>query len=171
MTAPKPVVLCILDGWGARSDQTANAPALADTPTFDRIMATCPTAQLITHGPDVGLPTGQMGNSVRFDPLQVRIDQYFRGHGCIIGPQSEVPEGSSSEFAKVACGVAWPGFGHRGYLQCRFAEAYPRRRPTTITSISSSSTGRRPHRPAVPPQTLSTANPHSSSNATSSGTM
>ncbi|MCA8884165.1 MAG: 2,3-bisphosphoglycerate-independent phosphoglycerate mutase [Rhodobacteraceae bacterium] len=63
MTAPKPVVLCILDGWGARSDQTANAPALADTPTFDRIMATCPTAQLITHGPDVGLPTGQMGNS------------------------------------------------------------------------------------------------------------
>ena len=26
-------------------------------------MATCPSAQLITHGPDVGLPTGQMGNS------------------------------------------------------------------------------------------------------------
>ncbi len=26
-------------------------------------MATCPNATLITHGPDVGLPTGQMGNS------------------------------------------------------------------------------------------------------------
>lgn len=63
MTPPKPVVLCILDGWGARSDPAANAPALADTPTFDRIMATCPHAQLITHGPDVGLPKGQMGNS------------------------------------------------------------------------------------------------------------
>jgi len=63
MSAPKPVVLCILDGWGARSDATANAPALAHTPTFDRIMATCPHATLITHGPDVGLPSGQMGNS------------------------------------------------------------------------------------------------------------
>ena len=38
-------------------------PLLADTPTFDRLMATCPQSRLITHGPDVGLPTGQMGNS------------------------------------------------------------------------------------------------------------
>ena len=60
---PKPVVLCILDGWGHRKEPTANAVALADTPTYDRIMATCPHALLITHGPDVGLPTGQMGNS------------------------------------------------------------------------------------------------------------
>ena len=59
----KPVVLCILDGWGLREDTTGNAPALAKTPTFDRIMATCPNATLITHGPDVGLPSGQMGNS------------------------------------------------------------------------------------------------------------
>ncbi|MDP4031714.1 MAG: 2,3-bisphosphoglycerate-independent phosphoglycerate mutase [Pseudorhodobacter sp.] len=63
MTSPKPVVLCILDGWGLREDREANAPALADTPNFDRIMATCPNATLITHGRDVGLPTGQMGNS------------------------------------------------------------------------------------------------------------
>ena len=63
MTLPKPVVLCILDGWGLREDTLANAPALAKTPNFDHIMATCPSAQLITHGPDVGLPTGQMGNS------------------------------------------------------------------------------------------------------------
>lgn len=63
MTIPKPVVLCILDGWGKRTDKTANAPLLANTPTFDVIMATCPNAELITHGPDVGLPRGQMGNS------------------------------------------------------------------------------------------------------------
>jgi 2,3-bisphosphoglycerate-independent phosphoglycerate mutase len=63
MGTPKPVVLCILDGWGLRDDREANAPALADTPTYDRIMATCPHATLITHGPDVGLPSGQMGNS------------------------------------------------------------------------------------------------------------
>ena len=59
----KPVVLCILDGWGLSEDGAANAPALAKTPNFDRIWATCPHATLITHGPDVGLPTGQMGNS------------------------------------------------------------------------------------------------------------
>lgn len=63
MTIPKPVVLCILDGWGISEGTTANAPYLANTPTFDAIMAHGPHAQLITHGPDVGLPSGQMGNS------------------------------------------------------------------------------------------------------------
>lgn len=63
MPNPKPVVLCILDGWGINPNTTANAPALAKTPTFDQLMATCPNATLITHGPDVGLPKGQMGNS------------------------------------------------------------------------------------------------------------
>ncbi len=62
-STPKPVVLCILDGWGLSEDTAANAPHLARTPTFDRLMATCPHATLVTHGRDVGLPTGQMGNS------------------------------------------------------------------------------------------------------------
>ncbi len=59
----KPVILTILDGWGLREDEANNAPRLASTPTMDRLSATCPHATLITHGPDVGLPTGQMGNS------------------------------------------------------------------------------------------------------------
>lgn len=63
MTTPKPVVLCILDGWGISETDVGNAPVLAKTPTFDEIMAAGPVAKLITHGPDVGLPTGQMGNS------------------------------------------------------------------------------------------------------------
>ncbi len=63
MSRPKPVVLCILDGWGLREDREGNAPLLAETPVFDRIHETCPSARLITHGPDVGLPSGQMGNS------------------------------------------------------------------------------------------------------------
>ena len=63
MTAPKPVVLTILDGWGLREDTAYNAPALARTPTMDRLLATCPHATLTTFGPDVGLPKGQMGNS------------------------------------------------------------------------------------------------------------
>jgi 2,3-bisphosphoglycerate-independent phosphoglycerate mutase len=62
MATPKPVVLCILDGWGLSEDTQANAPYLANTPAFDAIMQG-PHATLITHGPDVGLPSGQMGNS------------------------------------------------------------------------------------------------------------
>jgi 2,3-bisphosphoglycerate-independent phosphoglycerate mutase len=60
---PKPVVLCILDGWGLGPSAEGNAPALADTPAFDRIWRDCPHATLVTYGPDVGLPRGQMGNS------------------------------------------------------------------------------------------------------------
>lgn len=63
MTPPRPVVLCILDGWGLSDRTEDNAPHLAHTPTYDRIMADCPNATLVTHGPDVGLPRGQMGNS------------------------------------------------------------------------------------------------------------
>ncbi len=63
MTTPKPVVLTILDGWGLRDAADNNAPKLARTPNMDRLYATCPNATLVTFGPDVGLPTGQMGNS------------------------------------------------------------------------------------------------------------
>ena len=62
-TPPKPVVLCILDGWGIGPTRDYNAPALARTPNFDALMATCPHSTLTTFGPDVGLPKGQMGNS------------------------------------------------------------------------------------------------------------
>lgn len=63
MSAPKPVVLCILDGWGLSDRAEGNAPLLANTPNMDRLIATCPNATLTTFGPDVGLPRGQMGNS------------------------------------------------------------------------------------------------------------
>ena len=62
MAARGPVVLCILDGWGLSSEEAGNAPLLAQTPHFDAILQG-PNATLITHGPDVGLPSGQMGNS------------------------------------------------------------------------------------------------------------
>ncbi len=63
MTTPKPVILCILDGWGLAPAGPGNAPYLAKTPNMDRLMATCPNATLVTYGPDAGLPSGQMGNS------------------------------------------------------------------------------------------------------------
>ena len=62
MSVPKPVVLCILDGWGLRDAVEGNAPKQAHTPNFDAIMQG-PHAQLLTHGHDAGLPGGQMGNS------------------------------------------------------------------------------------------------------------
>ncbi|NJM84686.1 MAG: 2,3-bisphosphoglycerate-independent phosphoglycerate mutase, partial [Tabrizicola sp.] len=60
---PKPVVLCILDGWGIGANPAVSAPAQAQVPTFNHLWAACPHATLTTFGPDVGLPTGQMGNS------------------------------------------------------------------------------------------------------------
>jgi 2,3-bisphosphoglycerate-independent phosphoglycerate mutase len=63
MPVPKPVVLCILDGWGIGPNPETSAPAQAQVPTFKRLWATRPHATLTTFGPDVGLPTGQMGNS------------------------------------------------------------------------------------------------------------
>jgi 2,3-bisphosphoglycerate-independent phosphoglycerate mutase len=60
---PRPVVLCILDGWGFRAQREGNAIALANTPNWDRISAACPHALLETSGLEVGLPKGQMGNS------------------------------------------------------------------------------------------------------------
>ena len=63
MPALKPVVLCILDGWGINADPTSSAPAQAHVPNFNHIWSTCPRATLTTFGRDVGLPTGQMGNS------------------------------------------------------------------------------------------------------------
>lgn len=63
MSGQKPVVLCILDGWGIGPDPASSAPAQANVPNFDRLWDTCPHSTLTTFGPDVGLPRGQMGNS------------------------------------------------------------------------------------------------------------
>ncbi len=60
---PRPVVLCILDGWGERAPAPDNAIALATTPVWDRLMAACPHSSLGASAEEVGLPAGQMGNS------------------------------------------------------------------------------------------------------------
>ena len=58
------VALIILDGWGLRDPADDNAVTVANTPTWDRIWSdSFPRARLTTHGPAVGLPEGQMGNS------------------------------------------------------------------------------------------------------------
>ena len=59
----RPVVLCILDGWGLREDPANNALAQARLPHYRRLLETRPFAKIGTSGRDVGLPDGQMGNS------------------------------------------------------------------------------------------------------------
>ncbi len=59
----KPVVLCILDGWGWREGGEDNAIAKARTPNYTRLLSTCPHSLIETSGLSVGLPEGQMGNS------------------------------------------------------------------------------------------------------------
>ena len=59
----KPVVLCILDGWGESDSDDHNAIAQADTPVWDTLRATYPHSRLSASEGDVGLPAGQMGNS------------------------------------------------------------------------------------------------------------
>jgi 2,3-bisphosphoglycerate-independent phosphoglycerate mutase len=61
---PRPVVLCVLDGWGHR-DEAAPDDAIraARTPHLDRILAHAPHSYLDASALAVGLPAGQMGNS------------------------------------------------------------------------------------------------------------
>ncbi len=60
---PRPVVLCILDGWGERADIADNGVLLAKTPNWHRFLATAPHAHMQASESFVGLPKGQMGNS------------------------------------------------------------------------------------------------------------
>ena len=59
----KPVMLCIMDGFGCRDDARANAIDTARTPNLDKLFAAYPHTQIGASGMDVGLPDGQMGNS------------------------------------------------------------------------------------------------------------
>lgn len=56
-------VLCILDGWGARTERENNAISQAQTPVWDALLARFPHARLEASERHVGLPDGQMGNS------------------------------------------------------------------------------------------------------------
>ena len=62
-TRPRPVVLCVLDGFGLSDDPARNAVLAARMPTWDRLTAEWPTCRLEASGEAVGLPAGQMGNS------------------------------------------------------------------------------------------------------------
>jgi 2,3-bisphosphoglycerate-independent phosphoglycerate mutase len=56
-------LLCILDGWGESDAREHNAIAQAHTPHWDELRAAYPCALLDASEGNVGLPSGQMGNS------------------------------------------------------------------------------------------------------------
>ncbi len=56
-------MLLILDGWGIGPNPDVSAIAQANTSYMDQLLEKYPHSTLITHGEDVGLPEGQMGNS------------------------------------------------------------------------------------------------------------
>src|SRR4051812_25226561 len=60
---PRPVVLCVLDGWGCREPELDNAISCAKHPNFVKMWRDSPHSLLATSGRAVGLPDGQMGNS------------------------------------------------------------------------------------------------------------
>jgi len=60
---PKPLVLCIMDGWGNGDGGEYDAIMQASTPNWDRYKSMYPVTTLRTDGSHVGLPDGQMGNS------------------------------------------------------------------------------------------------------------
>ena len=60
---PRPVVLCVLDGWGEAPAAADNAILAAETPVWDALKEKYPHGLLHCSGLDVGLPHGQMGNS------------------------------------------------------------------------------------------------------------
>ena len=53
----------ILDGWGLGTKPSVSAIDKAKTPYIDSLYNKYPNSELITYGPGVGLPEGQMGNS------------------------------------------------------------------------------------------------------------
>src|SRR5579863_1365599 len=63
MSAPRPVVLMILDGWGVNPRFEGNALAQAQIPFYRSLLKSYPHTTLDASGKAVGLPNGQMGNS------------------------------------------------------------------------------------------------------------
>ena len=65
--AVRPVVLCILDGWGYRETAADNAVVQAYTPHFDALFGSRAQVGQVSFldacEREVGLPEGQIGNS------------------------------------------------------------------------------------------------------------
>ncbi|HKA23585.1 MAG TPA: 2,3-bisphosphoglycerate-independent phosphoglycerate mutase [Candidatus Eisenbacteria bacterium] len=62
-TLRRPLVFCVLDGFGLAPPSPTNAISQAHAPHWARLWASPAHARLSASGEDVGLPAGQFGNS------------------------------------------------------------------------------------------------------------
>ena len=70
--AKKPVLLCIMDGFGWVPGETyGNAVVAAKTPHLDALMAKYPMTTIEASGMAVGLPDGQMATPRSVTPTWV----------------------------------------------------------------------------------------------------
>ncbi len=60
---PAPVMTIVLDGWGYSEETHSNAIHHAKKPVWDALWEKYPHTLIKGSGPEVGLPSGQMGNS------------------------------------------------------------------------------------------------------------
>jgi 2,3-bisphosphoglycerate-independent phosphoglycerate mutase len=63
MSKTNKAALIIMDGWGIGRHDKSDAIFNANTPFVDSLYTSVPNTTLLTHGLNVGLPDGQMGNS------------------------------------------------------------------------------------------------------------
>lgn len=63
ISKPKPLILCILDGWGIAPHNPGNAISLAQPVNFNSLWFSYPHTILLTSGQSVGLPAAEAGNS------------------------------------------------------------------------------------------------------------
>ena len=59
----KPIVLCIMDGWGLTNEDKYSAITKANPKNYNFYLKKYPNSKLNASGEFVGLPFGQMGNS------------------------------------------------------------------------------------------------------------
>lgn len=126
----KPVVLCIMDGFGKNDSEYGNAIAMANTPNLDKMMAECPMTYIGASGMDVGLPDGQMGNSevghtnigagrVVYQPL-TRITKAFADGEAQKNPALVGAMENAKDKALHLIGLVSPGgvHSHTDHLYC-----------------------------------------------------
>ena len=63
MKAERPIILCIMDGYGIRKETKGNAISEAKKPNLDYLFSHYAYTTINASGEFVGLPDGQMGNS------------------------------------------------------------------------------------------------------------
>ena len=100
----KPIVLVIMDGVGKGDGGSGDAVKVANTPTLDNLLATCPHTYLKAHGTAVGLPTDDdMGNS--------EVGHNALGCGQVYSQGAKLVGESIDIFAALASAVSQRGMG------------------------------------------------------------